>query len=252
MQFLEVIRAEHVGGHSLHLWFNNNVDKVVDLSSSLRGVVFEPLKEIGYFKNKFSYLSLIKDDNIWMSVNPNEINTMRPFVNEANGNVLVLGLGMGYIAYMMSLKDEVKSITIVEKDAKIIEIFKAHLFNLFPKKSKIKIIHDDAFRYIENNYKFDYIFADLWHNPEDGIPMYLRFEKFAQNKNIKINYWLNTSLIAMKRRCLITIFEEYFLGYSDKDYMYAKNTNDQVINLLYNQIKTAQIETKEQLIEILK
>lgn len=50
MQFLEVIRAEHVGGHSLHLWFNNNVDKVVDLSSSLRGVVFEPLKEIGYFK----------------------------------------------------------------------------------------------------------------------------------------------------------------------------------------------------------
>lgn len=50
MQFLEVIRAEYVDGHRLHLWFNNQVDKVVDLTSSLRGVVFEPLKDTNYFK----------------------------------------------------------------------------------------------------------------------------------------------------------------------------------------------------------
>ena len=51
MQFLEVIKAEYVDGYRLHLWFNNHIDKVVDLASSLRGVVFEPLKDIAYFKN---------------------------------------------------------------------------------------------------------------------------------------------------------------------------------------------------------
>jgi len=51
MKFLEVIKAEYIGGYKIHLWFNNNVDKEVDLYSSLRGVVFEPLKNQDYFKN---------------------------------------------------------------------------------------------------------------------------------------------------------------------------------------------------------
>ena len=31
MDFLEVIKAQYVGGYKIHLWFNNNIDKVVDL-----------------------------------------------------------------------------------------------------------------------------------------------------------------------------------------------------------------------------
>jgi len=50
MEFLEIIKAEHVDGHRIHIWFNNQTDKTVDLSSSLQGRIFEPLKDIGYFK----------------------------------------------------------------------------------------------------------------------------------------------------------------------------------------------------------
>jgi len=50
MEFLEIIKAEHVDGHRIHIWFNNQTDKTVDLSSSLQGSIFEPLKDIGYFK----------------------------------------------------------------------------------------------------------------------------------------------------------------------------------------------------------
>ena len=32
------------------MWFNNNVNKVVDLRSSLKGIVFEPLKDLDFFK----------------------------------------------------------------------------------------------------------------------------------------------------------------------------------------------------------
>ena len=51
--FIEVLKAEYVDGYSIRLWFNNNVNKVVDLKSSLKGIVFEPLKDLDFFK-KFS------------------------------------------------------------------------------------------------------------------------------------------------------------------------------------------------------
>lgn len=51
--FIEVVKAEYVDDYRIKLWFNNNVTKVVDLKSSLKGLVFEPLKDFDYFK-KFS------------------------------------------------------------------------------------------------------------------------------------------------------------------------------------------------------
>ena len=48
--FIEVIRAEYIDGYCIKLWFNNDVTKIVDLKSSLKGVVFELLKDLDYFK----------------------------------------------------------------------------------------------------------------------------------------------------------------------------------------------------------
>ena len=48
--FIEVLKAEYVDGYRIRLWFNNNVKKVVDLKSSLKGIVFEPLKDLDFFK----------------------------------------------------------------------------------------------------------------------------------------------------------------------------------------------------------
>lgn len=48
--FTEVVKAEYVDGYRIRLWFNNQVVKVVDLRSSLKGKVFEPLKDLNFFK----------------------------------------------------------------------------------------------------------------------------------------------------------------------------------------------------------
>ena len=48
--FVEVIKAEYVDNYRIRLWLNNSVTKVVDLKSSLKGVVFEPLKDLEFFK----------------------------------------------------------------------------------------------------------------------------------------------------------------------------------------------------------
>ena len=57
--FTEVVRAEYVNNYKIKLWFNNKVTKVVDLLPSLKGIVFEPLKDIDYFKRfKIKYNTL--------------------------------------------------------------------------------------------------------------------------------------------------------------------------------------------------
>ena len=48
--FTEVVKAEYVDGYRVKLWFKKNVTKAVDLKPSLKGEVFEPLKDIDFFK----------------------------------------------------------------------------------------------------------------------------------------------------------------------------------------------------------
>ena len=48
--FIEVTKAEYLDGYRIMLLFNNGEKRIVDLSLSLNGVVFAPLKDIGFFK----------------------------------------------------------------------------------------------------------------------------------------------------------------------------------------------------------
>lgn len=48
--FLEVNKAKYISDYKIHLWFNNGTEKTVDLKNELNGPVFEPLKNIEFFK----------------------------------------------------------------------------------------------------------------------------------------------------------------------------------------------------------
>ena len=48
-----VVRAEHRGGYRLHLVFHDGRAKTVDFASWLSGPVFEPLKDLAYFRRFF-------------------------------------------------------------------------------------------------------------------------------------------------------------------------------------------------------
>lgn len=61
--FTEVVKAEYVDGYRIRLWFNNQVIKVVDLQSSLKGKVFEPLRNIDFFKQFKVRYNTIEWDN---------------------------------------------------------------------------------------------------------------------------------------------------------------------------------------------
>lgn len=209
---------------------------------------YQELSNIGFFKEKFSYLALCEGQNVWMSLNPNEIETMKPFIDKAKSEVLVLGLGMGYVPFMMANKSEVKHITIIEKDKNIINLFNKVLFPLFKNKNKISVVQDDAIHYLNSKKKYDYIFADLWHNPDDGLDLFIKLKRI--NKNI--DCWLETSLIALLRRCMVTLIEESLEGLGEENYKRAKTVTDRAINTFYQKTKNITLRDVNGLDDLLK
>ncbi len=154
--------------------------------------------QIAFFEEEFFYPAVLQDGREWMTVTPHEIRTTLPAVKEAKGNVLTYGLGLGYFPYMAHLKDEVESVTIVELDKKVIDLFTTYILPQFPNKEKINIVNANAFEFAEKETAkthFDLIFADTWHDPSDGVEMYQKFkacEKYSPNS--KFMYWIEDTL----------------------------------------------------------
>ena len=48
--FLHVVDAKHLAGHRVYVRFNDGTAGEVDLSQSLDGPIFEPLREVEYFR----------------------------------------------------------------------------------------------------------------------------------------------------------------------------------------------------------
>jgi hypothetical protein len=145
-----------------------------------------------------------------MLITPHEINTMKDAINAAYGDVVTFGLGLGYFAYMCSIKENVTSVTIVEKDEKIINLFKKHILPQFEHKDKIKIIHEDAITYCDKHFNHNYAFVDLWRDTNDGLELYLKTKKRSRiHLNTKFDYWIEKSMLQIIRRAMITMFYEY-------------------------------------------
>ena len=104
----------------------------------------------------------------------------------------------------------------------------------------------------KNSKEFDYVFVDIWHNPEDGLPLINKIVKYEKVYDIPFDYWLFESIIAMARRCLITVMIEHFDGFTDLNYRHAENDIDKMINELYFKTKDVSLETTEDIDRFLR
>lgn len=190
---------------------------------------------IGFFENNFSYPSIKQNGREWMSLNPNEINTMKTSIDSAKGNVLVGGLGLGYYIYAISNKDSVKNITVIEKDCDVINFFKKYLLDKFPWKEKIQIVESDIFEFIKQNDldNFDYSFMDIWHDTGDGLDLYL---KLKNQVKIPCDFWIEKSLIAQLRLMAVEVFLDlkdntpFDDSYTDLENIFYNDLNDRIFS----------------------
>lgn len=166
---------------------------------------------LGYFDRPFTYLAVEEGEKIWMSVTPNEINTMKNPIAKAHGRVLTYGLGLGYFPFMCSLKDDVISVTVIEKDPQLVSLYKKSVEPYFAHKEKINIINDDALAYATKRLKYDYVFADIWHTVDDGLEPYFRLKRLERS-DVEYCYWIEDSLLAMVRRAFLIFLHEAELG----------------------------------------
>ena len=163
---------------------------------------FREIPQIGYFSERFTFPAILENGVEWMTVTPNEIGTMRAPIAAAHGRVLTLGLGLGYFAFCAAEKETVERVTVVERDADVIDLFTRYILPQFPHKEKIEIVKADAFDHLETLTPddFDYLFADLWHDQSDGLPLYLRLRRMEQEKCWKqTDYWIEPTLLSSLR-----------------------------------------------------
>lgn len=151
------------------------------------------IPSLGFFNEKYYYPVIYENKREWMMITPNEIETMKKPIENSFGNVLTYGLGLGYFAYMASIKENVKTITIVEKEKDVIKLFNKYILPFFNNKEKIKIVNEDAFTYAKKSIYYDYVFVDIWHDPTDGVELYKKFKRIEKD-NIKYDYWIEETL----------------------------------------------------------
>ena len=116
-------------------------------------------------KADFPYIRLkMNGKGIMMSDTPMERNTNRDFIQKANGDVIIFGLGLGLVIIPLLKKKNVKSVLVVELYQDLIDlvypILKKH-----DTENKLSVIQGDCFeihKSIPKEQKFDCVYGDIW------------------------------------------------------------------------------------------
>lgn len=140
------------------------------------------------------YIRLINKCECVMSDTPMEKETNRDFVRNAHGNVLIGGLGIGLIILAIQDKEDVKQITVVEKNREVIELVGKQL----PLNSKVNIVNDDVFQY-KPLLKYNTIYMDIWNYINEDVynkqmkPLINRYRRYlvpkVEDENRYIDCW---------------------------------------------------------------
>jgi len=112
----------------------------------------------GYFRGlqacAENYL-LIRQDRVWMSLSPVEIESLAPHVARMRGHVVIAGLGMGLALYNALLRAAVRRVTVLERDSEVIALL------VWPRSGRFSIEEVDA-REWHSPEPVDYLYADIW------------------------------------------------------------------------------------------
>lgn len=108
--------------------------------------------------------ALMRDDALWMSITPMELESQAIGIQAASGHAAIFGLGMGWAAAATAMREEVHAVTVVERDPDIIALHaEIDIFSQLPPgaRSKIRIVQDDALAWAADA-AIDILMPDIW------------------------------------------------------------------------------------------
>lgn len=154
------------------------------------------------------YCSLFIGGELFMSEAPTEWITSRPVMENAQGRVLIAGLGIGMILPSILSNPRVEHVTVVEKSADVIKLVAPHYAH-----PKLSVVNCDINGFVAL-VRYDVCFLDIWAKVSvTNLPEMLALEKKARrswmrNKNSWIHSWSKDQILeikAHKDRCCIRV-----------------------------------------------
>jgi hypothetical protein len=129
-------------------------------------------------------------DVVWMSITPMEQESHMLHIAAAHGHTVVMGLGMGMYLYNIIQKEEVRQVTVIEKDSQVIELLpKVSDFDNWPGIEKVRVVNADARKWKTNEH-VDFLYVDTWKHMHDERAL---TDTQLIYKNVKpdlVGYWI--------------------------------------------------------------
>lgn len=129
--------------------------------------------------------------DIWMSDTWFERFTNYKVLQQARGDVLLAGLGIGMLAVALCAKPEVTSVTVLELQQGVIDLVEPHI-----RHPKLRVIRADAKSAPFKGRLFDTIYLDIWAGINSDMwidmkPMLVEYRKLAR-KGAFVSAWLKS------------------------------------------------------------
>jgi hypothetical protein len=188
-------------------------------------------------------LSLKLKGEVWMLDVPSEAQTIDPLAQKAQGNVVAFGLGIGYYIFMALKNPNVESITVIEKNPLVIQLFKTYILPQFHAVIPIKIIEADALEWFneEKLKAFDTIFVDVYQSLDDGLEwMETLLSKY--NPTQTCDFWIESSITSILPSLWVLYFDltlkKKRIHHVDASYRRVLEKMDVYINALDGNFET--------------
>lgn len=107
---------------------------------------------------------LVRNGSLWMSMTPMELESQEIGARLARGNVVIFGMGMGWVAAVSALHPDVTSVTVVELDPDVLALHeKLAVFAQLPAevRAKIRVEQGDAYNWTPDR-PVDLLMPDIW------------------------------------------------------------------------------------------
>jgi len=149
------------------------------------------------------YCKLIVDGYLVMSDTQMERSSNLTFILNANGHVLIGGLGLGMIVHPLMSNDDVSTVTVVERSPDVIDLIQPTL----PNGKPVTVICADIFEWDrDRSIKYDTIYFDIWPDIcEDNLKEIARLHqryKYAlnrENEKCWMGSWMQSFLRSERR-----------------------------------------------------
>lgn len=105
------------------------------------------------------YTKLMCGETLFMADTPCEVEDHKPLLENATGNVLVMGLGIGLTLELLFQKVDVDYVHVIEKSQEVIDIVSPYYLEKY--KDKVSIIHADALE-LHPFGEWNAIWVDIW------------------------------------------------------------------------------------------